>query len=994
MRMERRIWCMMLLLGLACAIGSTEVWAESELFVIGRPDAFVSEFGLTEEGYPAFARVYSDPIVYTVGESKPTDWPYIHPAHRDKWAGGRAYTFTIRFSSPEDQNRPLFLLIGLAGAHSGEHSKVTVTVGETALPHQVAPAGVMQPCFDRRLKGEPRTMVFPIPAGLVAKGDNSISIRLDEQSWILYDYVALSTEGKPLPILDPPPAPKLLADFRKGPMRDVSEIVFALRQPGKDGHWYANFGYYADDANRITYGDGGRLLRLNLDSGKLTSLLDDPLGAVRDPIVHYDAQKILFSYRKGGSPHYHLYEIGIDGSGLRQLTDGPYDDIEAIYLPDGDIMFVSSRCNRWVNCWLTHVAVLYRCDADGRKIRMLSSNNEHDNTPWVLPSGQVLYTRWEYVDRSQVRFHHLWISSPDGIRQTVFYGNMHPGTTMIDAKSIPGSRKVVASFSPGHGRREHDGVVTLVDPRNGPDARQFARSISRSAEYRDPWAFSEGAFMAARRREIVLMDGMGQTQAVYKLPEADVKAGLECHEPRPLVARPREPLMPHKVDWTKESGRLMLMDVNVGRNMQGVRPGEIKKLLVLETLPKPINFTGGMEPLSYGGTFTLERILGTIPVEADGSAHAELPALRSFFFVALDENDLAVKRMQSFLTVMPGETTTCVGCHEQRTQTPRYGPGQYLAFRRKPSKITPVDDVPDVFDYPRDIQPILDKHCVKCHDYDKPDGGVILTGDRGPMFSISYYTITARSLVADGRNGLANRAPRTIGSSASRLMKLLDGSHYEAKLSEHEQKMVRLWIETGAAYPGTYAALGSGMIGGYAQNRLDRSDTEWPSMKAAMEALGRRCGECHKGNMALPLSPSDNVGSPPWVDLRPDDPRRRFSRHLLYNLTRPEKSLILLAALSKNAGGYERCGRTVFSDTADADHQKILLAIRETKKRLDAIKRFDMPGFRPRPQYVREMKRYGILTADLPEDAEIDCYAVEQAYWKSLWYRAVTSYEK
>jgi hypothetical protein len=118
-----------------------------------------------------------------------------------------------------------------------------------------------------------------------------------------------------------------------------------------------------------------------------------------------------------------------------------------------------------------------------------------------------------------------------------------------------------------------------------------------------------------------------------------------------------------------------------------------------------MNYTGGMEPLSYGGTFTLERVLGTIPIEADGSAYAELPALRSLFFVALDENELSVKRMQSFVTVMPGETTGCSGCHEQRTQTAPCDAAGRLAARRAPSRIEPYVGVPDVFDFPRDIQP-------------------------------------------------------------------------------------------------------------------------------------------------------------------------------------------------------------------------------------------------------------------------------------------------
>lgn len=796
---------------------------------------------------------------------------------------------------------------------------------------------------------------------------------------------------------------RLLADFCKGPMAGVTEIVFAVRRLGDDPHWYANFGSTLPQSRWPTYRDGGRLCRLHLSTGKLRILLDDPKGGIRDPQLDYSGTKILFSYRKGGTPDYHLYEIGIDGSGLRPLTDGPYNDVEPTWLPDGGIMFVSTRCNRCVNCHTTNVAILYRCDADGRNIRMLSSNNEHDNTPWVLPTGQILYTRWEYVDRFQMGFHHLWVTTPDGLRQTVFYGNMHSGVTMIDAKPIPGSRKVVASFSPGHGVREHNGFLTVVDPRNGPDDLSAARRISLTADYRDPWALSESAFMAVRGAQIVLMDGSGATEVIYELPAGDAATGLQCHEPRLLAARPREPILPPQVQWQTETGRILLLNAASGRNMSGVRPGTIKKLLVLETLPKPMNYTGGMEPLSYGGTFTLERVLGTIPVESDGSAYAELPALRSVFFVALDEHGMSVKRMQSFLTVMPGETTTCIGCHEQRVRAPGNRMIDCQAIRRLASKIEPFADVPDVLDFPRDIQPILDRHCVKCHDEDNRQGRASFSGDRGPIFSISYYTMTARDLVSDGRNGMGNRPPYSIGTSASRLMKLIDGTHYGAKVTDRERRSIGLWIETGATYPGTYAALGGGMVGAMEivdrSIRLDRSDLEWPSVKASIEALTRRCAGCHQADKPLPLSPSHKVGpggwgrafqgNPPWVAMTPDDVRRRWSRHLFYNLTRPEKSFLLLAPLAKRSGGLEACGTAVFADTHDPDYQKVLRAVRDAKNKLDEIKRFDMPGFVPRQEYVHEMKRFGILPGDMPDGTPIDVYATERAYWKSLWYRAM-----
>jgi Tol biopolymer transport system component len=167
--------------------------------------------------------------------------------------------------------------------------------------------------------------------------------------------------------------PKMLKEFLDGPMASVDEIVFACRQLNYDGHWYANFGYYAENAERKAYRAMGRLCKLNLKTGEVTVLLDDPKGSVRDPQVHYDGDKILFSYRKNGTENYNLYEINSDGTALKQLTDGPYDDIEPTYLPDGSIVFCSSRCHRWVGCWLTHVAILYRCDADGSNIRPISS---------------------------------------------------------------------------------------------------------------------------------------------------------------------------------------------------------------------------------------------------------------------------------------------------------------------------------------------------------------------------------------------------------------------------------------------------------------------------------------------------------------------------------------------------------------------------------------------------------------------------------------------
>jgi hypothetical protein len=812
----------------------------------------------------------------------------------------------------------------------------------------------------------------------------------------------------------------LLLWFFAAHRASAEDIIFAVRQP-KGPHWYENFGHSVVDDNKAMYGSGGRLGKLDLATGKLSLLVDDPQGAVRDPQVHYDGRKILFSYRRGGSPYFHLYEINADGSGLRQLTRDAFDDLEPTYLPDGGIIFCSSRCRRYVPCWYVQVATLYRCDGDGGNIRPLSSNIEQDNTPWVLPDGRILHTRWEYVDRSREHFHHLWVMNPDGTGQMAYYGNSHPGDVFLDAKPIPGTSKIVMVNSPNHGRQEHEGRVAIVESELGPDAKQSQVMLSLTNTFRDPYPLSAGTFLVAQENRLMMMNERGETRELYRLTGELARGGNWVHEPRPLRARPREPVLQSRVDWAASTGQLIVQDIYQGRNMAGIPRGRIKKLLVLENLPKPVNYTGSMDPVSFGGSYTLNRVLGTVPVEADGSVNFQAPALRSLQLVALDEQDLSVKRMLSFLTVMPGEKATCSGCHEDRNAAlPTHAARQ--ALRRAPSSIEPIPNTPEVFDYPRDIQPIWDRHCLKCHDTDKYEGRVLMTGDQGPMFTHSYFCLSSRLQVADGRDlARGNYAPYTIGSAASPLLQKVDGSHHDVKVSAQELRTIKLWIDASATFPGTYAALGSGMIGPYAALQYGTKPKidylSWPALKSAKAVMDRRCASCHVGDKKLPAAPDDNLGvrlhhlkysggeprfwEPPWLRAPADgeprpgsiewmrrnaEPQLQFANHLLYNLSRPEKSVLLLAPLAKRAGGHAICG-DIFSSTEDADYQLLLAGIRETKAHLEKITRFNMANFQPEPEYLREMKNYGILPATFRPGEPINVYETDRKYWESFWHQ-------
>jgi cytochrome c553 len=320
------------------------------------------------------------------------------------------------------------------------------------------------------------------------------------------------------------------------------------------------------------------------------------------------------------------------------------------------------------------------------------------------------------------------------------------------------------------------------------------------------------------------------------------------------------------------------------------------------------------------------------------------------------------------------------------------------------------------------VQPVLNALCTDCHGYEKTTRGgpragrLLLTGDRGPIYSHSYYMLTIARLFADGRNQpRSNYDPRALGSSASRLLTMLDGTHHGVRATEHQKKLLRLWIESAAAYPGTYAALGCGMIGNYAENNQVNTGTEWPATKAAARAIQDRCAGCHdKPARLLPHSLADERGVSFWQPSL-DDPRLLTSRHIVFNLTRPEKSLVLLAPLSKEAGGWGLCRNTsgtssygatapagksaqapqggtsntsVFASTADPGYEAIHAMIVAGKDFIERDStRFDMPNFKPRPDWVREMRRYGVLPECAKTEEISDAYAIEQDYWKSLWHQ-------
>ncbi len=779
----------------------------------------------------------------------------------------------------------------------------------------------------------------------------------------------------------------------------IEEIIFVQRGGYEDPHWYANIGYFCDDELDPAYTTGAQLCKLNLKTGHVTVLLETAQGCIRDPKVHYDAQKILFSWRKENMTHYNLYEMHVDGTHVRQITSGPFDDYEPEYLPDGGIVFVSTRARRWVGCWKTQVGTLFRCEGDGSHITPLSCNIEHDNTPSVLANGKILYMRWEYVDRSQVEFHHLWTMNPDGTSQEIYYGNEVSWGVFLSCRSIPNDGRVMGIYSPGHGRNDHYGWLSIFSDKYGPDDPRGLQHIEfpwGKGDLADPWILSLDTILAAEKYQSRLVvvtknkkDEKYTPHALYEIKDNNTK--WITQSPRPIIKRARENIIAKRSDPVSPTGTHVVVDVYNSQNLDGIKRGDIKKLLILETLPKPVNFSGGPDTLSWLGSFNLERILGTVPVEPDGSAHFELPANRPVFYVALDANDLACRRMQSFTSVMPGETTSCIGCHNSRShsQTNLGDTSRVTALQRPPSKITPIKGVSDVPDFRRDVQPVLDTYCIECHNTtSERKGRLSLEGDMGVTYSISYYSLAMRSQIGDGRNGLGNQPPRSLGSSASQLLRKLEGGHHNVKASREDWLKVWAWTEAAAPFCGTYGGL----------RNLKQQDVKVGAFAGpAGQILHRRCYTCHQPNGKGPqnrlIEPLDwdqrkklvkrSVGQHERIVLK-NDPARYYAWNVLINATRPSQSAVLQAPLAKEAGGWGLCPN-VFGSKGDPGYRGMLRAVKNWQTEWQKTGAFGSPGFRVNHQYLREMKRFGILEENASAE-KIDPYETDQRYWEMFHY--------
>jgi hypothetical protein len=472
---------------------------------------------------------------------------------------------------------------------------------------------------------------------------------------------------------------------------------------------------------------------------------------------------------------------------VRQLTFGlGFADYEGVYLPNGNIVFNSTRCVQTVDCWWTEVSNIFTCDGDGRYLRRLSYDQVHTNYPTVTPDGRVIYTRWDYSDRGQIYPQGLFQMNPDGTGQTEVYGNnsWFP-TTILHARAIPDSNKIVCIFTGHHTRQK--GWLGVIDPDMGrqensgaqliaPIRETKAVRIDQYGQYGDqfqyPYPLSETEFLVAfkpvgaRHFGIYFMTIDGRRELLASDPN------ISCNQPIPLAPRSVPHARPNVVDYRKTNAVMYLHDIYFGPGLEDVPRGTIKGLRVvaLEYRAAGIGRNGNYgpaggamasTPVSIQGSWDVKRVLGTAKVYEDGSACFVVPPRTSIYFQALDAKGHAVQTMRSWTTLQPGERFSCVGCHESKSAAP---PVTKLtqAMKAGPQELTPWHTGPRGFSFIRNVQPILDKHCVRCHYLKVPAKAVAKqASDVKPAFSLKgdqMLDATALRRWSASYKALANRS--------------------------------------------------------------------------------------------------------------------------------------------------------------------------------------------------------------------------------------------
>jgi formylglycine-generating enzyme required for sulfatase activity len=557
---------------------------------------------------------------------------------------------------------------------------------------------------------------------------------------------------------------------------------------------------------------------------------------IGDIDLHYDADRLLLSI-PDAQGRWGVAELHLDSGRLTPLPliDEPdVHNYDACYLPDGRIVFTSTAPFVGVPCvgGTSKVANLYLREHDGR-IRRLTNDQDHNWCPTVLNNGQILYQRWEYADIAHAFMRLLFHANPDGSHQMEYYGsNSFWPTAMFFARPIPNHPSKVIAVVGGHHDLPRQGQLVIFDPAKGSHEAsgvvQRIPGFGKKVEpvildgliggnwplFLHPYPLSEKYFLVSCKPTktslwgVYLVDIFDNFVLLYEEP------GRAMLEPIPLRKTPRQPLVPDVVQPDQKEATAFVADVYYGPGLQGVPRGTVKSLRLISYEFTFHGFGGEPDRVGFDGPWDVKRILGTVPVETDGSAYFRVPANTPVAVQPLDAEGKALALMRSWFTAMPGEVVSCAGCHEPQNSAPPVQ-ARPTALLRSPSTIKPWYGPPRGFSFVREVQPVLDAYCIRCHHGRPLENGLTafdLTARPAEdvpsafqmHFTPSYVALHRFVHIPTLESDAHLLPPRDFHADTSKLIQILRDDHYGVRLDSEAWDRLITWIDLNAAAHGTW----------------------------------------------------------------------------------------------------------------------------------------------------------------------------------------------
>ncbi len=597
--------------------------------------------------------------------------------------------------------------------------------------------------------------------------------------------------------------------------------------------------------NRLAFDNTIQTYSLKLDKFKLIHKAEDGqyLGEVD---LHFNAKKMMFT-GVDKNKRFQVYEKNFSTGKTRQVSpsrEADIDNFDSIYLPDERVIFNSTTGFNGVPCHdgQGDVGNLHIMNNDGSGMRRLCFEQDHNWYPTLLPNGRVLYLRWEYTDSAHYFSRILMQMNPDGSSQREFYGsNSYWPNTMFYARPLPGTDTKFVAIVSGHhgtrragelhlfdvskGRREDKGVVQQIPGRG-------KKVVPRMADYYvdhiwpkflHPYPISDKYFLVAGKMSAKEKWGLYLVD-VYDnivLIKEDEKYALL--EPIPLKKSKRPPVLPDVVNLKDPEATCFIQNIYQGPGLEGVPEGTVKKLRIFQ-YEYGYRHLGGHYKVGMEGGWDVKRILGTVPVYADGSAMFKIPANTPISIQPLDKDGRALQLMRSWMVGMPGEVVSCIGCHESQNEAARSV--NSIAATCQPVAIKPWYGPVRGLSFTRDVQPVLDKYCIGCHDGkdksipDFVDQTKVGKDRQLAGFPQSYMALHPYVRRNGPEGDYRLLTPLEFHVSTSKLIQMLEKGHHNVKMDKEGWDRLTTWVDMNVPCYGTWSDVAK-IPANYAERRKE-----------------------------------------------------------------------------------------------------------------------------------------------------------------------------